>query len=656
MIRICAIFEYILLLLIVVSSQIFSQPKFTDQDPNCIKLGQESEILEPAIDFLEYAPTIDGILDETGEQLPLRGFNYVRFHAEETFSTVPLHYRLGYGTEFLYVYVEVDHDQMFYNDRAFQNGDGFQVLIAKPQKNDERTDEFYVIACSAVNRKNLEWTKRIIFVNNIYNLFVPLSEDAKMEYHDTGEKFSFELLLPWKDIPPFHPWLSDDIGFNLKFVKAFQDQPTSDYYVYPDRDMAQENKMPLYCHLKFAEPEIGNNIQHFIQLGRNHIYEGDEFGIHIVTLTSEKVRQTVNVSVYSIENDLILNTSKSFYTQPGLDRTYSKMDEVSSLPTGQYTIQWETAIDAVKGEDQLTIFNTFHSDEIKLRLRNSRHRISKGSYETLFYSIERAQDFLASLRPYESAPNTRDRIEQLVKNINNASSGIDVIATHTGVLRRAFQSKVDSTYQPYCVRIPEHIDRSRKYPLIVFLHGSGSDETDLFGFSFLNNGECIELGPFARGRSNFYCTDNAQEDIAEAIDAVIENYPVDTDNIILTGFSMGGYGVYRTFHETPHKFKALAVFSGLPYYSTNTEVHPDSIYTNFLDDEKAKVFENTPLFIFHGEQDKNCSISKTEELVKLFKDNGVQVTYVTEKEKGHQRPDSHTIGKYRKWLDQVLTE
>lgn len=654
--RINMIFGYIILSLIVVSSQIFSQPKFTDEDPNCVQIGQESEILEPAIDFLEYAPMIDGILDENLKQLPLRRFNYVRFHAEETFATVPLHYKLAYGTEFFYVYVEVDHHQIFFNDRAFQNGDGFQVLIAKPQPNNERTDEFYVIACSAVNQKNLEWTKRIIFVNNIYNLFVPLSENAKMEHHDRGEKFSFELLLPWKDIPPFHPWLSDDIGFNLKFVKAFRDQPTSDYYVYPDRDMAQENKKPLYCHLKFAEPEIENDIQHFIQLGRNHIYEGDEFGIHIITLASEKVRQTVNVSVYSNENDLILNTSTSFYTQPGLNRTYSNLDEVSSLPTGHCTIQWETAAGTLKGEDQLTIFNTFHSDEITLQLRNSRHRIAKGSYETLFYSIERAHEFLTSLRPYESAPNTRGRIEQLVQNINQASSGIDVIAASTGFLRRAFQSKIDSTYQPYSVRIPEHIDRSRKYPLLVFLHGSGSDETDLFGFSFLNNGECIEVGPFARGRSNFYCTDNAQEDIAEAIDAVIENYPVDTDNIILTGFSMGGYGVYRTFYETPQRFKALAVFSGLPYYSTNTEEYPDNIYPNFLNGEKAKIFENTPLFIFHGEQDKNCPISRTEKLVNLFKDNGVHVTYVTEKEKGHQRPDSQTIRKYREWLDQVLTE
>ena len=61
------------------------------------------------------------------------------------------------------------------------------------------------------------------------------------------------------------------------------------------------------------------------------------------------------------------------------------------------------------------------------------------------------------------------------------------------------------------------------------------------------------------------CFDHAQEDVAESIDAVREDYPIDDANIILSGFSMGGYGVYRTFFETPKKFIAAAVFAGFPY-------------------------------------------------------------------------------------------
>ena len=36
-----------------------------------------------------------------------------------------------------------------------------------------------------------------------------------------------------------------------------------------------------------------------------------------------------------------------------------------------------------------------------------------------------------------------------------------------------------------------------------------------------------------------------------------ENYSLDTTRIVLSGFSMGGYGVYRTFWESPEMFEAL---------------------------------------------------------------------------------------------------
>ena len=283
-----------------------------------------------------------------------------------------------------------------------------------------------------------------------------------------------------------------------------------------------------------------------------------------------------------------------------------------------------------------------------------KHYISSGSYATLIYHIDRYSDFLKFLKPYETAPNTRRRMSQLVKTIDQALNGKDVIAGTTGFFRRAFLSQLDGSYQPYTVRIPNDFNRTKKYPLIVFLHGSASDETDMWGFSYINNGQCIECGPFARGRSNFYCTDNAQEDIAEAVEDVIENYPVDTSNTILTGFSMGGYGVYQTFYEKPGKFKALAVFSGLPYVSKNTEKFPDDIYPDFMDKEKLKKFKDIPIFIFHGKQDKNCPFSRTEELVHLLEDTGVQVTFHTEDNLRHQKMGPETVLKYHEWLDRIL--
>ena len=36
----------------------------------------------------------------------------------------------------------------------------------------------------------------------------------------------------------------------------------------------------------------------------------------------------------------------------------------------------------------------------------------------------------------------------------------------------SFFSKIDETDQPYAVYIPENFDESKKYPLVIFLHGA----------------------------------------------------------------------------------------------------------------------------------------------------------------------------------------
>ncbi len=39
----------------------------------------------------------------------------------------------------------------------------------------------------------------------------------------------------------------------------------------------------------------------------------------------------------------------------------------------------------------------------------------------------------------------------------------------------SFFSKVDDTDQPYSLYIPDNFDETRRYPLVVFLHGAWSN-------------------------------------------------------------------------------------------------------------------------------------------------------------------------------------
>jgi predicted esterase len=163
------------------------------------------------------------------------------------------------------------------------------------------------------------------------------------------------------------------------------------------------------------------------------------------------------------------------------------------------------------------------------------------------------------------------------------------------------------------------------------------------------------VAPFGRGQTNGFAIDHAQEDVAEAIAAVKEDYAIDDSKIIVAGFSMGGYGVYRTFFETPQKYRALAVFAGIPYLVTIK--YPDGQPTpNFLDEDKVAVLKNVPMFIYHGEKDLNAPFALTKEFVEKLKKAGANVEFVTEPGKAHGDPSKESLEKYRRWVKKIVNQ
>jgi predicted esterase len=214
------------------------------------------------------------------------------------------------------------------------------------------------------------------------------------------------------------------------------------------------------------------------------------------------------------------------------------------------------------------------------------------------------------------------------------------------VFRRGFLSAVDSTYRPYSVRVPGHFDPGRRYPLMVYLHGSGQDDRGVLERLPDYGGEMIIVAPNGRGTSNCYTTGNSQEDIAEALKDAVMNYPVDTGRIILAGFSMGGYGVYRTFYEHPSSYCLLAVFSGSPGLGNRWigEDQPD-----FNADRYLAPFAGRRIFIYHGTADLNLPADETVKFVEKLDKAGAVVTFVTEA-KGHESPGEATVERFREWI------
>lgn len=621
-----------------------------EQWPPPVKLGEVPQELAP-VDFLSGAPAIDGVLDPGLRGLPRRTFSQVDIFGPAT-KTVEAHYRLAYGADFLYVYVEARGDKLTYNDRAYQNGDGFHMVIARALPGNAPTKEFYVAACSAVDRPELEWSRRLFWYYNVDKIFVPMSRQAKLEAAAHDGVISFEFLLPWQDLHPYHPWLSDGIGFNLGFVKAVGKGAL--YYRVLPEDLGAENVPRRYIPLHFAEPVLDKGIQSFVRLGRNHVRQGEPVEAQAVTLSAGPATETLAVTVLSGEGTRLESTSAEYACGRGLTRREFAV-RLGDLPAGGYRVAWSSPRGYIRGDDSarasgLTVLPGADIGALEKRLAAVATRLSPGGVTSIQFLLGETRASLDSMYPYETAAKERLSLVRLQDALAYAEAGRDVFAMRTGFFRRAYRSKVDGTLQPYAVRVPDDYDprAGKKYPLIVYLHGSASDETNLAGVDYLGGAGFIEMAPRGRGPSNAYTRDHAQDDIEEAVEAVIQSYPIDANRIVLSGFSMGGYGVYRTFYEHPERYGALAVFSGAP--DLGNQYFPGEGHPSFLDERNLVTFKGVPIFIFHGLEDRNCPYAVTEELVKKLERAGAVVEFVTEPGAGHQRPGPEALRRYREWL------
>lgn len=216
-------------------------------------------------------------------------------------------------------------------------------------------------------------------------------------------------------------------------------------------------------------------------------------------------------------------------------------------------------------------------------------------------------------------------------------------------LEKVYRSKLDNTEQPYIVKLPLNYDRQKKYPLIVYLHGSGADEKAIYMAPYFFPDDFFGLSVNGRGPQTDYCYSNAQVDIAEAIAEVVKDYPIDQENIIISGTSMGGFGVFRTFYETPEKFKAIASFSGLPKGKIAGPEQP-----NFLEAKSLKNFKGLYIFIFHQTLDHLCPYEMVEKSVKIYQEQGAFVEFYPENTSGHGNPSKKTIEAYHQWLRKVI--
>ena len=154
-------------------------------------------------------------------------------------------------------------------------------------------------------------------------------------------------------------------------------------------------------------------------------------------------------------------------------------------------------------------------------------------------------------------------------------------------------------------------NKFRKYPLVIFLHGSGErghdNEAQLtWGVMNFATDQAMSMHaaiviapqcPANQNWSNFSSEEGSREMhlkdspskamglVYQLIQQLIKTSAIDTNRIYITGLSMGGFGTFDAIARYPHLFAAAVPVCGGG------------------DTSKAPVFAHIPIWICHGSED-----------------------------------------------------
>jgi phospholipase/carboxylesterase len=174
-----------------------------------------------------------------------------------------------------------------------------------------------------------------------------------------------------------------------------------------------------------------------------------------------------------------------------------------------------------------------------------------------------------------------------------------------------------------------------KNPLLLLLHGYGSNEEDLFSFAtelpdeyFVVSARApfdMMYGSYAWYAINFDADENKFSDIGQAresrdsiasfIDELAANYAIDADNVTLIGFSQGSILSYAVALSYPGKVQRVVAMSG--YF--NAEIASDDFASND--------FGSLKIFASHGNVDQVIPVEWARNSIPVLEKLGIPVVY-----------------------------
>jgi predicted peptidase len=198
---------------------------------------------------------------------------------------------------------------------------------------------------------------------------------------------------------------------------------------------------------------------------------------------------------------------------------------------------------------------------------------------------------------------------------------------------------------PYQLFVPAAHSGAQRYPLLVILHGAGTEGTDnlrqlspLVG-TLIDRAQSLEPtfvlvpqdpkgdkwvsgsgeGPYRNYRQADRPQSAASGLVLAGIEELLAKFAIDPDRIYLTGGSAGGTGTWDFITR-----------GGIGRFAAAIPV------TGANDPERAAVIAQLPIWAFHGAQDSVAPVENTREMVARLRALGSPVRYSEYPDVGHE--------------------
>lgn len=216
-----------------------------------------------------------------------------------------------------------------------------------------------------------------------------------------------------------------------------------------------------------------------------------------------------------------------------------------------------------------------------------------------------------------------------------------VVSSCGGVSEKQFPSRsvvVNGTEYNYRIYVPENRDPSRKIPVMLYLHGSGSrgndNQAQLAGISSVIRRRTEDIA-FAivmpQCRPDTFWAGEMTDQAMAALEKTVKEFNGDESRLYLAGYSMGGYGTWQTAVAHPKTFAALVPIAGgvvpnglvsdrdmrLLAPTVRSAANSPDPYRAF-----AEAIGSTPVWVFHGGSDDVVPAAGARKMVAVMQSMG----------------------------------